>query len=412
MHVSRRMRPAFAGAALLSLFLLAYVLSGATSAQAAGPATVSVRVVGSGNQTLVPLTEVTTNETSVVNDGDPEHSCAGTSAAGALQLATEATKGSWSGTWSNGLGYFVDTIDGMAPPGQDYWSLWLNDEFSNVGMCDAQLESGEQILFLPQCEEEVKAEEFVVCKNSPSLLAIEVPATVEVHEPVPVTVLAYPDPSSEPKPAEGVIVEGGGDSSAPPTNAQGKTTLVFAGDGKYTIQAIGTTEPRPIPAEAFVCAHEGNDGTCGTQVPGNSPGVKSSPGSGGTIINSGPLTIETAKIAGVKNNHVYSRRTAPRLLKGSVVVPAGGLLQKVQISLKRRYHGRCYGFDGSAVRFVAIKCRRAASFFSVGTEASFSYLLPARLPKGSYTYDIEAVNGTGQPTKLVSGISHVVFQVK
>jgi hypothetical protein len=140
--------------------------------------------------------------------------------------------------------------------------------------------------------------------------------------------------------------------------------------------------------------------------------VKSSPGSSGTTVNSGPPVIETAKIAGMKNGHVYPRRRAPRLLKGSVVVPAGGLLQKVQISLKRRYHGRCYGFDGSAVRFVAIKCRRAASFFSVGTEASFSYLLPARLPKGSYTYDIEAVNGTGQPTKLVSGISHVVFQVK
>jgi hypothetical protein len=122
--------------------------------------------------------------------------------------------------------------------------------------------------------------------------------------------------------------------------------------------------------------------------------------------------IETAKVAGVKNGHVYPRRHAPRLLKGSVVVPAGGLLQKVQISLKRKYRGRCYGFDGATVRFVAIKCKRAASFFSVGTEASFSYLLPARLPAGRYTYDIEGVDGAGQATKLVSGVSSIVFQVK
>ena len=64
------------------------------------------------------------------------------------------------------------------------------------------------------------------------------------------------------------------------------------------------------------------------------------------------------------------------------------------------------------MRFVAVKCKQAASFFSVGTKDSFSYLLPARLPRGSYTYDIEAVDGTGQTTKLVSGVSHLVFKVK
>ena len=57
------------------------------------------------------------------------------------------------------------------------------------------------------------------------------------------------------------------------------------------------------------------------------------------------------------------------------------------------------------------KCGSAA-FFSVGGSESFSYLLPTSLPKGSYVYDIEGIDSTGQATKLVSGISHVVFQVK
>ncbi len=56
------------------------------------------------------------------------------------------------------------------------------------------------------------------------------------------------------------------------------------------------------------------------------------------------------------------------------------------------------------------KCR--PSFFSVGRSESFSYLLPARLSRGHYTYEIEAVNDAGQTTKLTAGVSRVVFDVK
>ena len=53
-----------------------------------------------------------------------------------------------------------------------------------------------------------------------------------------------------------------------------------------------------------------------------------------------------------------------------------------------------------------------AAFFSVGGSESFTYLLPARLRPGRYVFDIEARDSAGQPTKLVSGVSHVVFQVR
>src|ERR1700677_4565547 len=198
-HVSRRTLPVFAGV-LFSLFLLACGLVGVASAQAAGPATVSVRVVGSDHQALLPLTQVTTNETPVVKNSNPKDSCTGTSVVGALQLATEATKGSWSGSWFEGLGYFVEEIDGAGfppyvegAPTNYSWSIWLNDKFSTEGVCQAELQPGEQVLFFPACEG-------TGCPAAPNVLAIEVPAVVEVKKPVTVTVLSYPNAGGAPVP--------------------------------------------------------------------------------------------------------------------------------------------------------------------------------------------------------------------
>jgi hypothetical protein len=411
MFRSRRMSVVLAGVSIGSA-LLACALVGAASAQATGPATVTVRVVGSEDQSVLPITQLTTNETPVVKDnkeGKPEGSCSGTSAAGALQLATEVTKGSWDGPWELGE-YSVETIDGISYPFSQppfYWNFWLNNKESSAGICAAELSTGDNILLFVGCystKNECPA-------TPPNVLAIEAPASAEVGKPVTVSVLSYPSEGGEPKPAVGVNVEGWGSSTE--TNAEGHATLVFPGDDTYTLRALGASgeASKAVPGEALVCVHNGNDGMCGTQAPPSSTTSVTSTSSttkGGSTLT-GALT---AKVAGVKNGRVYSRHAAPRLLKGTVTVPAGVLLQKVQISLKRRYRGRCYAFDGSSVRFVAIKCKQDAPFFSVGTNPSFSYLLPARLPRGSYTYDIEAVNGAGQSTKLVNGVSKLAFRVK
>jgi hypothetical protein len=400
---SRRIWPVLA-VVLSSSLLLACGLVGGAAALAAGPATVTVRVVGSKNyESLLPLTEVTTTTTPVTKDGG---SCSGTSAAGALELAT---KGDWEGNWSSKYSdYEVISIEDKSFPFEEgspanyYWSFWVNDKYQEVGVCEAELEPGSRVLFVPSCYGKS-------CPPSPSLLAIEVPAAVEVNKPVTVTVLSYPTEGGEPKPAVGARVIGGGDATAPPTNEQGQTTMFFGDDGKYTLSATGDPEGSPsIPAEAFVCAHEGDDGECGTPAPPSTPVIQPPP-SGGSAPPVGP---EVAEIAGVKEGHVYARRGAPRVLKGTVTVPAGELLRKVQISLKRRSGGRCFDFSGSRERFVAIGCKRSAAFFSVGAKDSFSYLLPARLPRGQYTYEIEAVNGAGQVTTPLAGVSRVVFGVK
>ncbi|HXC23375.1 MAG TPA: hypothetical protein VNU28_02210 [Solirubrobacteraceae bacterium] len=120
---------------------------------------------------------------------------------------------------------------------------------------------------------------------------------------------------------------------------------------------------------------------------------------------------DIATIGGVKNGHHYFRRKGPRILQGLVQVPVGGTLREVRISLQRRAGRRCTVFNGTREAFVRAHCG-IARFFSVGGAESFSYLLPASLPPGRYVYDIEAIDDSGRATKLVPGVSHVVFYVK
>jgi hypothetical protein len=100
------------------------------------------------------------------------------------------------------------------------------------------------------------------------------------------------------------------------------------------------------------------------------------------------------------------------VLRGVVKVPAGDTLHQTRIRLERRHNGHCFNFSGSTESFVRARKCGTASFFSVGATESFSYLLPARLPAGRYVYDMDAVENTGKITKLVSGVSHIVFRVK
>jgi hypothetical protein len=402
-RTNSRLRSALV-AVLLSLLAL---LALAAAAPAAEPATVTVEIEGL-SETKLPPTQVTTTTAPVIEDGNPEHACPGTNAAGALQLATA---GNWSGKWYGGevkegkfvgLGYTVESIDGESHTFGSgyYWEFWLNHKLEEEeGVCEAELHTGDQVLLFP-CPE---------TGTCPTPLGIEAPASAEANEPVTVTVSQY-NAKGEVSPAMGATVSGGGTSAT--TDFQGHATLKFYGDGTYTLEAIGSNEaPTPgVRTETTICVHEGNDGTCGTKAPVQS-GPGSSPSSG-SILNTGPPPLVLAKIAGVSNGHVYHRRKAPRVLKGMVAVPAGQQLRDVEISLKRRSRGHCLQFSGRKGRFVAIKCGRAAAFFSVGANPSFSYLLPARLSRGSYTYEIEAVDGAGQATKPIDGVSRVVFRVR
>ena len=152
----------------------------ASTALAAEPATVTVRVEGL-SETKLSSTQVTTTTTPVVADGKAEDSCAGTSALGALQLATG---GNWGGPWNSEFKqYEIYTIEGESHVFEKealanyFWSFWLDNEEASVGACEAELHSGDQALFFPSCYG-------TACPPSPLPLGIETPASADIGEAV------------------------------------------------------------------------------------------------------------------------------------------------------------------------------------------------------------------------------------
>ncbi len=388
-------RPALIAAASVSL------LTFSSAASAAGPATVTVRAVGSAPsyQTLIPLTTVTTNATPVVNDGNNEHSCSGTSAAGALQLASA---GNWKGAWSAEFSaYFVETIAGTALSGA-YWNFWHNNEESPLGICGVEPSAGDTLLFFPECYEKCSG-------PAPSVLGIQAPASAEVGKPVSIQVLSYPNPAGAPVPMAEATVTGGGESSQP-TNAQGQTTMTFTGDERFSLYARGPAEAAAIPAEVFICVHEGNDGTCGTTAPGGAvaaPQISSVPA--GAASYKGPFAL-VAQATALSEGHIYRRGHAPRTLTGKVV--AHTAVVSVSIALRRSYRGRCAAYDAVRERFVSARCGTDSPFKVASGSTSFSYLLPAQLTPGRYVFDIQATDAAGNHVALARGSSRIVFYVR
>jgi hypothetical protein len=134
---------------LISLLCGGALLVSAAPAVAADAFNVDIRVEAK-SRTLVKERRVTLADAPIVKDGNPEHSCDGQAAIGALQQGTE---GNWSGPWFEGLGYSADTIMGHKPKTPGYFELWINHRLSSLGLCDAKLKAGADVLmFVQDCE--------------------------------------------------------------------------------------------------------------------------------------------------------------------------------------------------------------------------------------------------------------------
>jgi hypothetical protein len=406
MRISRRILPALAGV-LVALFLSA-------SASAAS-VTVNLRVEGS-TKTLFEGPVATQGETFETPSSGGSHPCdykengpgseedktfedggnnSGTPTTALRDAALESGlsfDAEWFGSGSGGKttpGDFLITqigsdISEKTSP-YDSWGYAVNDTTAVVGGCQIALAPGNEVLW---------AYNYFNLKH---LLSLTGPTSVNAGTPF--TVHVADGQTGEPisGAAIGQLVGGVTNTSAssPTTNASGNATVTLGQIGTETLKA---TQSESVRSNGLAVSVGLASCACAPPI-----GMRPAP----TLV-----PPDVAKIAGVKNGHVYSRRSAPRLLAGVIEIPAGGTLHQVRISLQRRYRGRCFDFSGSRESFVRTKKCGSATFFSVGGSESFSYLLPARLLKGSYVYDIEGVDGTGQTTKLVSGTSHVVFQVK
>jgi hypothetical protein len=375
------------------------VLLASSSTTLAEPAPVTVRVEGLAETKLLP-TQVAPSGPSVVKDGNPAHVCVGTSAIGALE---RATAGNWLGTWFSGLGYSVESIEGEAhvfesgAPANYFWSFWLNEKESEKGACEAEVKAGDRVLFLPSCFGSA-------CPQpTPLPLGVEAVSNANVGEPVSVTVKKFSASGVASEVAGAAVVGGGAGAS---TDAHGHATLTFLHPGETIVRA---TASEAIRAETSICVHAGNDGTCGTQKPGTGPSAAA--GAPAPLAAArpyiGPYAV-VAKATGVLDGHVYTRRSAPRVLSGIVIAHTG--VSSVAIKLRRRHRGRCTTYDGRSERFVATRCG-AGNFFKVSSTSSFSYLLPFALRSGEYVFDIEATDVVGNRTTLARGTSRIRFYV-
>jgi len=210
-------------------------LTAATPAVAGTPATVSVRVEGAAS-TLLPLSTVTTNNTPTPAPGN----CQGTTAAGALQLATE-------GNWDHAA--YIQTILGetheWTTGDPRYWALWVNDKYAEEGACTLQLSEGDRVLFLV---DKATAPEY-----TPTVLPLELsgaPAEITQGESATVTVNKYSTAGAA-SAANGVSVKGG--EGTVTTNASGQATVKFATLG--TAHLRGTKSGFAPTASVPVCVH-------------------------------------------------------------------------------------------------------------------------------------------------------------
>jgi hypothetical protein len=328
-------------------------------AQAGVPATVSVRVEAPGG-TIVETT-LTTTRAAVVKDGSPAHACSGTSAAGALE---QATGGRWTASWTDGLGYAIDAIDGVEPVASiAHWALWLDGKATTTPVCATELRPGDQVL------------EFVCsptpdrssCTNLPLELR---PGRIHiVHSGASVmrvqVVRLRGDGTSEP--VAGAIVRGG--LKPVTTGADGGARVTLAWQS-----LLRATHAGDLPS-----------GTLGCVI-----------GDGGGSCASGDRTAPASVVQGLRPGQSFALADAPRELDGVTEDPGG--IASVELRLIRHAGGRCAGFNARSGTFRPCKRLR---FFDIGDQTHWSYLLPRPLRPGRYRLVVRATDRAGNALRRV-----------
>ncbi len=331
---------------------LAVVAVSAPVALAGSPAKVTVRVEAPSS-TLVSTT-LTTSTHAVAKD--TTHSCTGTSAAGALE---QATGGKWTASWFDGLGYTVDSVAGVRPATvNDYWTLWVNNKSSLLGVCGAELQPGDQVLeFI--CSNAQPPD--YACGDRP-LGLIAPSGRVRAGHAAAFKVVSYKDDGTA-VPVSGAKVSGG--TKAVTSGADGSASVTLAA-GESALRA---TLAGDVPSATLHCAIGAKSGTCGST----------------------DRTPPTLIVKGIRDGAGFDALHAPRLLHGVAQDPDG---VSVALRLTRKLGKACSVFDAKRAAFRRCPAKRAP-LFAVSDRSRWSYLLPRRLGGGSYVLDVRATDGAG-----------------
>jgi hypothetical protein len=380
---------------LRSLAGLAAALATVTLASpaAAAPVTVDLRIEGP-TRTLFEG-PVTTDVRPFRFTGDPvEHTCDGTAAisgpsatpvptrGAAVAEAAERTPFTIAGTWHPQFGATFTSIAGESvafdPASNRFLVEYENGQPTQLGACADDIVPGDRVLFA------------YGTGNEP-LLDLTGPATARPGETIAVRVTDARNGGAVP----GAAVAGA------QTGADGTATV-----GPLTTR--GVNDLKATKADAIrsnrlrVCVTDGADGTCGTNTPGGSQGA------------AGPVARDTvaplARIGGIRDEQRFSRRRAPRELRGTVTADPSGL-RAVKLRLSRRVGKRCWYFSGTRERFLRRACGTRYAF-KIGEDASWRYLLPKRLGRGRYVLDAYAIDRAGNRDVVERGRSRVVFIVR
>ena len=371
------------------------VLAGALlpASALAGP-TVKVRVEAEG-ETLLPQTTVT------LEAPEPVSGCPANSVAAAINLAVG---GNWDhGEAASSGGAFTETILGRTLSFEDEsstWAEWVDYKWGG-GICTDLLSEGDEVLMIADREPPPFAPTVL------PLIVSEAPSTVSVGQPFTVKVQAVRTPAGTfaepgqgtPEPVEGVTVAAGAASAV--SAAGGVATLTIDAPGTYVLKATGHGFVASAPIS--VCAHSGDDGSCGTSGPTASGPVSAGP----AAPYKGTFAL-VAHLASVLDGRHYTLKGAPRLLAGRI--SSHSSVTSVSLSLRRSYKGRCWAYDGVREAFARSRCGSAKAFKVAGS-ASFSYLLPGALKPGRYVLDVTGSDVAGNTIALARGTSRVVFYV-
>ena len=347
----------------------------------AAPVTVDLRIEGA-NSTFFEGPVTTDIRTFRFTGEATEHQCDGTTTGSsptpvptrgaALVAAAESAPFSIKGTWSDQFGATINELAGQStaydPGSGRFLGEYKNAQFASVGACGDPIANGDRVLF-------------AYTDGSEPLLALTGPATVKPGATASVKVTDAADGT----PVSGAAV-GGKSTGADGTAVVGPLTQ--RGDQDLKAAKTGTVRSNRLR----VCVSDGSDGFCG----GGAPGAPGAPAGAVASDKAAPATT-----LALKSGAVFSRRRAPRLLRGTVASDPSGLLA-VKLRLTRRVGAKCSYFSGSRERFRPVRCGRG-SFFKIGDRADWSYLLPKRLGRGRYVLEAKAVDGAynrGEVTRV------------
>lgn len=340
----------------------------------AGAANVGFRVEGAGD-TLIPRAVVSTSAGSFTKDGDPSHSCSNESAGGALE---RATGGDWAGRWAAFGDYEVQAIkgeryeSGPGDPSGSYWSFWVNYRPASAGVCGTTMQEGDDVLLFPDCFG-------TGCVNPTPLRITAAPASARPGEAFDVRVVEYTVtyPNVSETPSNGATVTAGPRTFT--TGADGVARVTV--DSRSSAAVRASKQGFVRTATSTVCVE------CDAVA---------APAPAAARDTAAPLT----RLA-LRNGATFSRRGGPRLLRGSVAPDPSGL-RAVKLRLTRRDGVRCSYFSGKLETWRGSRCGRSF-WFAIGDRADWSYLLPARLPRGSYVLEAKAIDGAfnrGAPARV------------